>query len=57
MNVLLIDDEASRGWKEILEKVLFNGEPISVAFDESSAKILLHKTEYDLIILDLQNAK
>ena len=52
--VLLIDDEANNGWKEVIEKALFSGESIDVAEDISSAKEKLNNTQYDLIILDLR---
>ena len=41
MNILLIDDEAENGWKQIVEKVLFNGELIHIAIDNDSAKVSL----------------
>jgi CheY-like chemotaxis protein len=52
--VLLIDDEANNGWKEVIEEVLFSGEYIDVAEDIASAKEQLNSTKYDLIILDLR---
>jgi len=52
--VLLIDDEANNGWKEVIEKVLFSSESVDVAEDISSAKEKLNNTQYDLIILDLR---
>jgi len=54
MNILLIDDEAENGWKQIIEKVLFNGELIHIAIDNDSAKEKLEQTVYDLIFLDLR---
>ena len=54
MNILLIDDEAENGWKQIVEKVLFNGELIHIAIDNYSAKVKLEQTVYDLIFLDLR---
>ena len=54
MRILLIDDEAANGWKEVLEKILFNNEEINVALDISSAKIKLEESKYNLIILDLR---
>lgn len=53
-NVLLIDDEANNGWKEIIEKVLFNNEPIALATDLTQASELLATNKYDLIFLDLR---
>ena len=37
MNVLLIDDEATFGWKEVIEKVFFNGNSIDIADNKSDA--------------------
>jgi CheY-like chemotaxis protein len=52
--VLLIDDEAENGWKEIIEKVLFNNESIDIALDVSEASDRLENTKYDIIFLDLR---
>lgn len=54
MNVILIDDEAGNGWKEVLEKVLFVGTNIDFALNDHSAKTQLLSKEYDLILLDLR---
>jgi CheY-like chemotaxis protein len=54
MKILLIDDEAENGWKEVIEKVLFNGESIEIAIDVDSAKEQLNHTKYQMIILDLR---
>jgi len=52
--VLLIDDEANNGWKEILEKVLFGDNPIEFALNVPEATELLNKFKYDIIFLDLR---
>lgn len=54
MKILLIDDQAQRGWKQILEKVLFENNPIEFAEDCNSAKDKLENNFYDLIFLDLR---
>ncbi len=52
--VILIDDESHNGWKDIIEKVLFNNQPIDSASDHNSAVGLLTTIKYDLIFLDLR---
>jgi CheY-like chemotaxis protein len=54
MDILLIDDEANKGWKEILEKIFFKEQIIDVALNHQEAKELLEKKSYDLIFLDLR---
>ena len=54
MKILLIDDQAQKGWKQILEKVLFENNPIDFAEDYNSAKDKLENNLYDLIFLDLR---
>lgn len=54
MRILLIDDLAQRGWKQILEIVLFENNPIDFAEDYNSAKYKLENNIYDLIFLDLR---
>lgn len=54
MKVILIDDEANNGWREIVEKVLFNNAPIEVALNAEEAKEKLNQSSYDLILLDLR---
>lgn len=54
MNILLIDDEANKGWKEILEKIFFKGQIIDVALNYVDSKNLLETKSYDLIFLDLR---
>lgn len=54
MKVLLIDDKANLGWKQILEKVFpIQGMVIEVATDYTSA-IEKIKGKYDLIFLDVR---
>jgi CheY-like chemotaxis protein len=53
MNILLIDDNALTGWKEILEKVFFHDREIDYAIDKTTAIDRLTK-KYDLIFLDLR---
>ncbi len=52
MKVLLIDDEAERGWQEVLEQVL-TLEIFSIS-DLDSALEEVEKVEYELILLDLR---
>ncbi len=54
MKVLLIDDEANKGWKEILETIITNGENIKVATEYETAKSILLANEFDLIFLDIR---
>src|SRR5688572_30123910 len=54
MKILLIDDEAENGWKEVIEKVLFRSESIDFALNIESAKEKLSASFYDLVILDLR---
>lgn len=54
MKILLIDDEALRGWKEVIEKVLFKGNKIDCALNYIEASELLIENSYDLIFLDLR---
>ena len=54
MRILLIDDEASNGWKEVIEKVFFNGENIDFAEDKLTSKEKLKTNKYELIILDIR---
>lgn len=54
MKALLIDDEALKGWKEILEIVLFDKQTIEYATDYNGAKEKLHNNTYDIIFLDLR---
>lgn len=51
--VLLIDDEALLGWKEVLEKVLFPSGIESCVTKEEAVKALSEEV-YDLIFLDLR---
>lgn len=52
--VLLIDDDAENGWQEIIEKVLFQEDPIEIALDVSTATNLLTNKKFDIIFLDLR---
>lgn len=54
MKILLIDDQAQKGWKQILEKVLFENNPIDFAEDYNLARNKLENNFYDLIFLDLR---
>jgi CheY-like chemotaxis protein len=54
MRILLIDDLSQKGWKQILETVLFENNPIDFAEDFQSAKDKLENNIYDLIFLDLR---
>lgn len=54
MKVLLIDDQAQKGWKQILENTLFENNPIDFSEDFHSAKTKLENNIYDLIFLDLR---
>jgi len=56
MNILLIDDEASKGWSEIIGKILekFGDNDFSVAENSVDAEDWLLKKEYDLIFLDIR---
>jgi len=54
MKILLIDDQSLKGWKQILEIVLFENNPIEIAENYSSAKQKLENDIYDLIFLDLR---
>jgi len=52
--ILLIDDEANHGWKEILEKVFFDGQEITAATTKNEAIECLNQDLYELIFLDLR---
>lgn len=52
--ILLIDDEANQGWKEILEKVFFEGQDIAIATTKHEAVELLSQDAFELIFLDLR---
>src|SRR4051812_20586429 len=54
MKVLLIDDDSEHGWKEVLEKVIFNEDPIDSVSNEIAAIEKLKDVTYDLIVLDLR---
>jgi CheY-like chemotaxis protein len=54
MNVLLIDDEATFGWKEVIEKVFFYGTSIDKADNKSDAIDAINNKKYDLIFLDIR---
>ena len=54
MNILLVDDEAHKGWKEILEKLFFRDQEIEVALDFFQAREILKSKYFDLIFLDLR---
>jgi CheY-like chemotaxis protein len=54
MKILLIDDEANNGWKEIIEKVFFENLNISATDDLIQAKKLVAENKYDMIFLDLR---
>lgn len=54
MKILLIDDQALKGWKQILEVVLFKNTSIEFAENFDVAKDKLEKNIYDLIFLDLR---
>jgi len=54
MKILLIDDESYDGWKEVIEKVLFDGNKIDTAVNVDEAVNKLKTIQYDLIILDLR---
>lgn len=55
MNVLVIDDEAEKGWAQILERILEPYSPaIKVAFNYDQAIFFTKIEEYDLIFLDLR---
>lgn len=54
MNVLLIDDEATFGWKEVVEKVFFNGASIDIADNKPSAIEAIKNKKFDLIFLDIR---
>jgi CheY-like chemotaxis protein len=54
MKVLLIDDQAQKGWKQILENTLFENNSIDFSEDIHSAKTKLENNIYDLIFLDLR---
>jgi CheY-like chemotaxis protein len=53
-NILLIDDEAQQGWKEVLEVTVFKELSLDVAETEEEAKLKLKAGKYDLILLDLR---
>lgn len=53
MKILLLDDNALTGWKEIIEKVFFHGQEIDFAVDFGSAIEKL-RSKYELIFLDLR---
>jgi CheY-like chemotaxis protein len=52
--ILLIDDEANQGWKEILQRIFFRGQNIDAATTKEEAVIHLAQNSYDLIFLDLR---
>ena len=52
MKILLIDDLALRGWKQVLEKAVTQT-PIEIAENIKDAKERL-KEKYDLIFLDMR---
>lgn len=54
MNILLIDDEATFGWKEVIEKVFFNGTSIDIADNKIAAKNIVRNKKFDLIFLDIR---
>lgn len=54
MNVLLIDDEATFGWKEVIEKVFFKGASIDIADNKSDAIDAIKNKKFDLIFLDIR---
>jgi CheY-like chemotaxis protein len=54
MNVLLIDDQAQKGWKQILEISLFENNSIDFSESFATAKEKLENKIYDLIFLDLR---
>jgi CheY-like chemotaxis protein len=54
MNILLIDDEATFGWKEVVEKVFFGGDLIEIADNKSDAIEKIKSKKYDLIFLDIR---
>ena len=54
MKILLIDDEANLGWKEVLEKVLLKSTPIDTAISYEEAEDKLDNEIFDLIFLDLR---
>ncbi|GIQ57110.1 hypothetical protein Flavo103_02460 [Flavobacterium collinsii] len=54
MKILLIDDQALKGWKQILEAVLFKNISIEFAENFDVAKDKLETNIYDLIFLDLR---
>jgi CheY-like chemotaxis protein len=54
MNVLLIDDEAAFGWKEVVEKVFFNETSIDIATNKYDAVDAIKNKKFDLILLDIR---
>lgn len=54
MKILLIDDEANKGWKEVLERFINNGQLVEIATEYAAAKLILEKEQFDLIFLDIR---
>src|SRR5690606_3522530 len=54
VRVLLVDDEVRSGWKEVCERVLFQGNPIDATVSPVEARGLLALNDYDLILLDMR---
>lgn len=54
--ILLIDDEAEKGWRSILEHLLFqkDNDEVNSATDLQTAKYLIKENSFDLIFLDLR---
>lgn len=52
--ILLIDDEADRGWGDILKHLFFENDQVDLAPTISKAENLLEENNYNLIFLDLR---
>lgn len=52
--ILLIDDEANKGWEAILKHLLFKDDIVESVKDIDQAEELILRNSYDLIFLDLR---
>jgi len=52
--ILLIDDEANKGWEAILKHLLFENDQVDSTTNITKAKDLIAENVYDLIFLDLR---
>src|SRR5690554_1057979 len=53
-NILIIDDEANKGWMEVLTHMFFEDASVEAAISLSDADSKVDTTKYNLIFLDLR---